>query len=324
MHFNRKEIVLLFFSFPFMPSSMRASATLVVGNQTTCPGATFSQIQTAINQASPNDSIHVCPGVYVEQLAISKSLHINADPGAFVVPPVFNQNATGLSSGVPIAAGILVSNADAVSITGLTVDGINSAITQCSPRLEGIYYQNASGKIDHVVVRNMRLGPGLGGCQSGTGILVESGGGGGSNVEIVNCSIYNFQKNGITANEVRTRVSVHGNTVTGIGPTTGAAQNGVQVGFGATGEIIQNTVVNMIWSPCTDPNTCQAVATNILIAETDGVDVRANIVSISQVGIFADGNNEIVAGNQVSNSAVFEGIRVEGNESKILNNSVTT
>ena len=80
----------------------------------------------------------------------------------------------------------------------------------------------------------------------------------------------------------------------------------------------------MIWSPCMDSNPCQAVATNILVAESDGVEVSDNTVSISQVGIFADGNNETIRGNQVSDSSVFDGIRVEGNGSKVLNNTVVT
>jgi hypothetical protein len=236
--------------------------------------------------------------VYSEpQLFINKAINLEGDAGVFFVPPSFTQNASGLASGAPVAAGIFVMGADSVSITGITVDGVNNLITQCSPRLEGIYFQNSSGKIDSVVVRNMKLGSGLSGCQSGTGILVESGNGGTSRVEIVNCRIHDFQKNGITANEIGTSVSAHSNTINGVGPTNGAAQNGIQVGFGATGKIVQNTVANMIWAPCTDINTCQAVATNILVAESDGVEVSSNTVSISQVGIFGDGNNEIISRN---------------------------
>lgn len=330
MLFSRKGVasfICLFVCVLSAPSGVRASRTLVVGqDQTTCPGQTFSQIQAAIDQALPGDSVQVCKGVYSEpQLFINKRLNLNGDPGVFLVPPSFTQNASGLASGAPIAAGIFVAKADPVSITGMTIDGINNSINQCSPRLVGIYYQNASGKIDSVVVTNMKLGPGLSGCQSGTGILVESGDGAGtSRVEIVNSKIHDFQKNGITANETGTFVSVHENVVTGLGPTTGAAQNGIQIGFGATGRIVGNTVVNMIWSPCVDANTCQAVATNILVAESDGVEVRDNTVSISQVGIFGDGNNVTVFRNRVSNSSVFDGIRVEGNGSKVLNNTVAT
>lgn len=329
MRFNLKLVVMRVCPLILLiePCASLASPrqVLVVGaNQTTCHHAAFSQIQAAIDQATPGDSIHVCGGVYPEQVSINKSLDIDADLGVFVVPPALTQNATSLATGAPIAAGIFVSGADDVSISGLTVDMVNNSISECTPRLEGIYYQNASGSIDSVVVRNAMLAPGLNGCQSGTGIFVESGNGGTSQVQIERCRIYAFQKNGITANEVGTHVSIHGNTITGLGPTTGAAQNGIQVGFGATGDISFNTVVNMIWSPCTAASTCQAVATNILIFESDGVEVRFNKVAISQVGIFAHGNNETLADNRVADSLVFDGIRLEGDEGKVDGNLVAT
>jgi len=73
--------------------------------------------------------------------------------------------------------------------------------------------------------------------------------------------------------------------VTGIGPTTGAAQNGIQIGFGAGGAISGNTVTNNLWSPCTAVDTCAAVATNILVTQSDGVEITDNRAGISQVGI---------------------------------------
>jgi parallel beta-helix repeat protein len=305
----------------------RASSNkqLVVGNAgQDCVGATYQSIQSAVDAASPGDSIRVCKGVYHEQLSITKSVDIDPDEGVFLVPPELKQNATGLATGVPIAAAIFVSGAAKVSITGLTLDGINNAITACAPRVEGIYYQNASGGIKHVVIRNFRLGQGLGGCQSGTGILVESGNGGSSEVEIESCVIHDFQKNGITANEIGTHVSVHGNVITGLGPTNGAAQNGIQIGFGAVGEISHNTVTETVWSGCTEVSTCLAVATNILVAESDGVNVSENTLSDSQVGIFIDGNHASVSENQVFNSRVFDGIRIQGSDSVVRRNRIKT
>jgi len=287
-----------------------------------CPNATFSRIQDAVDAASPGASIRVCKGNYAEQVAIHKPLTIAADSGAVLMPGTMQPNTTSLLDGSPFATAILVADTTDVSIEGLIVDGVNNGVPQCSPRLFGIAFQNASGEVSHVAIRNFKLGTGLGGCQSGTGILVQSGGGGSSSVEIQESTIHDFQKNGITANEVGTHVSVHGNVVTGIGPTTGAAQNGIQIGFGAGGAISKNTVTNNVWSPCTAVDTCSDVATNILVTESNGVEVTDNDAGISQVGIFLHGNEGLVAQNKTFASSVFDGIRLEGDGNRVRHNQV--
>jgi Periplasmic copper-binding protein (NosD) len=296
---------------------------LVVGNdKVQCPNAAFSKIQDAVDAATPGALIRVCKGSYAEQVAIHKPLTIAADSGAVLMPGTMNQNTTSLLDGSPFATAILVADTTDVTIEGLIVDGAKNGVAECSPRLFGIAFQNASGQISHVAIRNFKLGTGLEGCQSGTGIFVQSGGGGISNVEIEKSAIHDFQKNGITADEVGTQVSVHGNVVTGIGPTSGAAQNGIQIGFGAGGAISSNTVTNNFWSPCTAVDNCQAVATNILVTQSDGVEVTDNRAGISQVGILVHGNQGLVAGNETFATSVFDGIRIEGDGNRVRHNQV--
>jgi hypothetical protein len=305
------------------PASRAEKQHLVVSHdKVECPKATFNLIQDAVDAASPGATIRVCKGNYAEQVVIRKSLTIEADSGAVLMPGTMQQNTTSLFDGAPIAAAILVANATDVTIEGLIVDGANNGLGQCSPRLFGIAFQNASGEISRVAVRNFRLGTGLGGCQSGTGIFVQSGGGHLSNVEIEESTIHDFQKNGITADEVGTHMSIHGNVVTGIGPTSGAAQNGIQIGFGAGGEIAKNRVTNNVWSPCMAVDTCQAVATNILVTQSDGVEVTDNDAGISQVAIFVHGNEGVVTGNETFATSVFNGIRLEGDGNRVRHNQV--
>jgi len=97
-----------------------------------------------------------------------------------------------------------------------------------------------------VNISNMKLGAGLEGCQSGLGIFVQKLRGQKKEVRVQTSSIHDYQKNGITGNEQGTKIQVDGNTVTGIGPTSGAAQNGIQIGFGADGQIKQNVVSHLV------------------------------------------------------------------------------
>lgn len=305
-------------------SAMPASAPQIVvdDDKLDCPDAGFTRIQDAVDAAAPGSQIRVCKGTYVEQVSISKPLDLEADSGAVLMPASMQANASSLSSGRAIAAALLVSNTTNVTIRGLTLDGANNGISHCAPDLMGIFFQDASGEIDRVAARNFKLSSSLNGCQSGTGIFVQSGNGGVSQVEIHRSTIHDFQKNGITANEIGTSASIDGNVVTGMGPTTGAAQNGIQIGFGAGGAIQNNTVTNNVWAPCTAVATCTSVATNILVEQSDGILVKDNVVGISQVNIFIHGNLGQALENRTSSTNVFDGIHIEGDQAQVKRNDV--
>ena len=295
---------------------------LVDDDKVECPAASFTSIQAAVNAASPGDQIIVCKGIYKEQVVIRKPLSIDAASGAILMPSAMQANSTSLFDGSPLAVALLVTDTTDVTIEGLIVDGSNSGITECAPDLFGIAFQNASGSIQRITVRNFKLGVGLSGCQSGTGIFVQSGGGQTSKVSIGNSSVHDFQKNGITANEAGTEVFVRSNVVTGSGPTAGAAQNGIQVGFGAAGRIRLNTVTNTVRLPCKAVETCTAVATGILVTQSDDVSVTENIAGVSQVPIFVHGHSAQVHDNSAFSAFVFDGIRLEGSQNDARGNTI--
>jgi parallel beta-helix repeat protein len=307
---------------PHPRMTAHAAQLIVDDDKVECPNAGFTHIQDAINAAAAGDRIRVCKGTYAEQLTIQKSLTLDADSGAILMPGTMHQNTVSLFDSAPIAAAILVQNASDVTIRGLIVDGANNGISECAPDLEGITFQNSSGSIERAAVRNFKLGSGLEGCQSGTGIFVQSGGGSVSSVEISDCTVHDYQKNGITADEIGTNASIRHNVVTGLGPSMFIAQNGIQIGFGAEGSIERNLVTNNVFSPCNNAATCTAVATNILVTQSDGVEVSRNRAGISQVAIFVDGNNASVLRNETFATFVFDGVRIEGNQARVRDNRV--
>jgi len=319
--FTYAALLLLPLSLVCAPQAF-SKVIVVDDDKADCPSAAFSRIQDAVNAASPGDVIRVCKGLYVEQVSIKISLSIFAENGAVLQPSNMQANAASLFDAKPLAVALLVSDASDVSIHGLIVDGTNNNVSACAPDLFGIAFLNASGSVRRTTVRNFKLAAGLNGCQSGSGVLVQSGGGQVSSVALDSNSVHDYQKNGITADEVGTTVLVRSNTVTGLGAAAGAAQNGIQIGFGADGSIRNNTVTNNLYSPCTDISTCTAVATNILVTQSDTVAVVGNTVSVNQVGIFINGNSATLFNNETSASSVFDGIRLEGSGNTARGNNV--
>lgn len=302
----------------FKTETVRADPELVVG----CPGG-FTSIQGAVNAANSGGKIRVCAGTYNEQVTITKRLTITGENGAIVRPVGMVANSTNLFSGIPVAAVILVRDTDRVNIQSLTVDGGANAVAGCSPMLVGIFFRNASGEVDDCAVTNMKLGSGLQTCQSGLGIFAQSGGGGSSKVKVSDTSVHDYQKNGITGNEIGTDIDVNDNVVTGLGSTNGAAQNGIQVGFGADGTVRGNSVINHVWAPCVSPSNCSDFATNILVFSSDDVTVAQNTLGKSQVGISVLGNDAKVQSNTIFDTDVFDGVAVIGNNNMVSNNQIT-
>jgi parallel beta-helix repeat protein len=314
------------FSFPRATLAQNASGKvnlLVDDDRVQCPTAQYTAIQDAVDNARPGDVIHVCPGKYAEQIVITRRLHIEADNGAIIMPSGTSANAIDVFSGDPLAAVILVQNTDNVSIAGHIIDGTNNGLTGCSPDLIGILYQNASGRIQHNAIRHLKLTGTLSGCQSGEGILAQSGSGGSATVQISENSVEDYQKNGITGNESGTQVTIRKNVVTGVGPTNGAAQNGIQVGFGAQGEVKNNSVANNVWAPCVSVTNCDFNATGILIFQSNGIDVEGNSVDTNQMGIAVEGQNEQISSNTVFNSPVFSGVVLIGDNNTVTSNQIT-
>ncbi|HEY7706996.1 MAG TPA: hypothetical protein VH968_07500 [Gaiellaceae bacterium] len=310
--------------------------TLVVDDDLACPSADHPTIQAAVDAAPPGSTIYVCPGVYDEQVEIAKSLEIvgkdfgNQD-APIVRPVAATPNSTSLTSGNPITAVIVADHAKDVEIEGLTVDGSTAGPHNgCATQLVGIFYRNTSGEIEHNAVRNVNLGTGLEGCQSGQGIFVQSGNGKYSNVEIKQNTLHEYQKTGILANEIGTNVDVAGNTVSGLGVSPIIAQNGIQIGWGAKGDVHHNSVINHLYGPCVSTTVCGAVATNVLVFGPDAdtrakdVSVYENVLGKAQVNVYFEADKSKVEKNLIFDTDVFDGIYVPGNSNRIHGNTINT
>jgi hypothetical protein len=357
-------------------SMQTASAhTLTVG---TCTNAnpSNSTIQSAVTAASAGDTVAVCPGTYPEQIAITRKLtleginpqHVAGVPGqAWVTVPaggaVANTHLLPPYGTFPVAAQILVAPASPatvvpgnVTIKNLVVDGTGNNQATCGQEFIGIYYQNAAGTISGNTVQNQLLPPNYQGCQDGEGIFVENAALGTGAVNITSNTVLNFDKNGITTSYAAAHGTISKNTITGIGPTTVIAQNGIQVGYGATASILTNTISNLIYSPDTygssgillydtqagtqalpavQHNEISSAQYAIALVAVNGtasglVDITNNIIQSAQfagVGLYSNGAGMgddyiYVTQNTIENTSPYDGIDACSDNNSITRNLV--
>ncbi len=134
---------------------------------------------------------------------------------------------------------------------------------------------------------NLLLPAGLRGCQTGLAIFIQSGQAGTANVLVEKSVVENYQKNGITGNEADTTVTFQNNQAVGCGPVPygEAAQNGIQVGFGATGNVQFNTVLHHIYTGyTTDQYQASGILTFDVVANVHDNTIQNNQMSIGHVG----------------------------------------
>jgi hypothetical protein len=298
-----------------LPVSLSATTAQVfpVGGTKCVSGVstTFNSISAAVAGVVSGSTIYICPGTYAEQVVITKKLTLtgvggNGLSGAsasgqnnpVLVPPPTGlvANATDLADGSQIAAQIAVQTPAGsvgtpinVKISNLVVDGSNNVSGGCAPDPVGIYYQNASGSLLHLVTRFQEPGGALNGCQSGLGIYVVSGyGSGGSSAMIIeDNSVHDYNKNGITVDGSATVATIEDNYIVGAGATPLNAQNGIQISDGARGTISSNIVSDDVYvnaANCyVDDIPCYS-ATGILLYASGGSSANPVALSNNTIG----------------------------------------
>ena len=256
--------------------------------------APYPSIQSAVNASQPGDTVSIAAGTYDERVVVSISnLTITGSgQGLTIIKPSGpnpSGNTTSLFSGLPIDAIVLVKGATGVTIQALTVDGQTGVPAGCEPTYVGVFYRAASGAILDSGVTNI-FNPAAAGCQGYLAIFVQSGNGGpslNSDVTIARNTVDKYGKNGITANEPGTSITVTSNIVTGRGAVGlgDAAQNGVQLGFGAHGKVTDNNISGHNYTPASYI-ACGILATNGggAIGQTKSNTFAANEQNVCNAG----------------------------------------
>jgi hypothetical protein len=325
----------------FAGQSAQAATAVQVGGCKPKSTPNYTTIQAAVTAAAAGATVYVCSGTYPEQVTINKNLTVlgtangNSD-APIIVPPSGGlvQNATDPAPGVAnpkIAAQLFVQGPATVTIKDIIIDGAGNGLKSCSsPTLVGLYVLNTAATLTGIDVRNEVMdNPADSVCDSGLGIYVEANSA--VAVGLTISAVNNFQKNGITANGYGNGnpgpvMNIFSDNVAGQGPTTGALENGIQVGYGASGKVDSNIVADVVWDPGTSGDP-RAASTGILIYASSNVTVNSNRISTTQYGVaavsdpaYGNADHNTITVNYINNTVLFDGIDVCGNNNTVQNN----
>ena len=325
---SRSSVVLLLLILSFLMIGVTGhAATLRVGQpNTSCPNTQYTTISAAVTAAAPGDVIEICPALYAEQLIITKPLTLRGVPSDVnianylaccnEVNRVLLQPSLTDLRGLPSEAVITVMNTTGVAIDNLVMDASQNTVASCDIALSAVHFHNASGQLINSAVFGAQL-PNPQSCSTffgnGFGVMVDSSAAGPFNVVIENNSIHDFQRDGIEVTNAGVSVTITGNNISGLGPSTGINQFGIFLLNGAAGQVKSNIITE---GTCGKLSATRCVDLRsegvVLRSAADGVVVDNNVINHVQSGIFLNGVNRArITNNLVGNIDALDGIDME-------------
>jgi hypothetical protein len=295
-----------------------------------CPNAQFSRIQDAVDAAPPGAQIKVCPGTYAEQVRITKN-----DLTLFSQVPLQAVIQAPLVETYPNSV-VTVNGATGVTIRQFTISGPYAAVDPgacagLTDRHTGVRIINGTATIYGNHITKIRdAAPLLFGCQDGIAVLVgRQVEGQVGNALLRNNLIDQYQKGGVVVDNAGSYAWVTQNEITGEGLNNITAQNGVQVGRGASADVDHNNISKNQFARAFATDT----AAGVLLFETDahvstdhndvfqngvGIDVDENATGLTiahndvsenindGIAAFQDSSNNLISFNKAFNNTPFD------------------
>jgi parallel beta-helix repeat protein len=267
----------------------------------------YPNISAAVSSAAAGSTVLVCPGIYAEQVVISKPLTLEGISNGTSAQAVITVPGGGLPTMTSLLFGTvspqLSVTAGPVNITNISVDGSAFGGDSCTTILAGIYYgSGSSGTVNEVTVRNENN------SNCGFGILTENETGPNDLVTIESSSIHDFDYVGIWVDSFLSP-----------GALTAAIKNNYIDG-GVTGIYIQSGTLGSV------TGNLVAAASQTAIFASSAVSVSSNAVTNSQAGIWIQEPGISVTANKLSNDYVgiefFESSGMTVKSNTIVNSTV--
>jgi hypothetical protein len=312
------------------------SAPAVLGGQS-CAQPGFSKIQEAITAGS--STIDICAGTYTEQLTITKAAKLTAIDGAGTATVAMPAAAVNSTTSCDTMVGeqmdeISICTPGTVSITGLNVEAIIPT-SGCGGQLYGIFVGDGGTlKSTNQVINGASTNvAGLKGCQYGVAVEVGNKTPAEVGKAVLNKdTISGYQKNGPTVKSSGSTLTVNASTITGEGPSPTIAQNGVEVAYGARGNIKSSTISDNeceVVGVCS-PTEIEEQATGVLFYQAAaGSSVVNSTVKENDLGAYYSSGSPVVPATadvtlskDVFTTNRYEGILLEEGKASLKTDTV--
>ncbi|NBJ26080.1 putative Ig domain-containing protein [Microvirga arsenatis] len=279
----------------------------------------YQTIQEAAAQAPAGAVVLVAPGTYAEQVRVegADGLTIRgAGAGVVITCPDALTAVRSDYWGSDVAAVISVDDSSNVRIFNVTVDGAGKGDARpAGSGFAGVFFNNSSGALVDSDVKGVHLQESHFGVQTGMAVVVTNDDENKDNTfSAIGNGFTDFQKAAIVVRQAN--VTISDNEIEGT-HTDAIAQNGLDLGYGVTGDVSGNTITGIgytkidasssgiiVTSTATDlaiyGNTITGVSTTDsfvgIMLQTQGpgtgISVYGNSIDTAQYGIY-----EIVATN---------------------------
>jgi hypothetical protein len=241
---------------PAVQIDLRQAQTLVVDNTNTCPNASYTTIQSAVNAAMAGDTVFVCAGTYNELVTVTTpNLTLQgaqAGVDARAGRPAPNETVVEGAGG----GGFLL-NADGVKVDGFTIEN-NGALANAGAGIDlsvahsgytivnnliqnnsiGVYANSSGAKATLIQHNFFSANNNTAQPNFGNGVYTDQGS---ANITI-DSNLFQFQNSGSIVFAATPSPGEHAVTVTGNTITDAAASFASVTGLSVSGNSITGTV----------------------------------------------------------------------------------